>query len=79
MQDGDAFVESVIWKVEGFGPKLCHRTSPISPDFLNGFTALTLDLGARRELMVSCFPRSSCSAATIRSPARGSLKVRWGE
>jgi hypothetical protein len=39
-QDGDALVESGIRKGEGFGPKLCHRAPPISPDVLNGFTAL---------------------------------------
>jgi hypothetical protein len=44
-QDGDTFVESVIRKVEGFGPRFCHRAPPNSPDFLNGFTAFTLHLG----------------------------------
>jgi hypothetical protein len=49
-QDGDAFLESVIGKVEGLGRKLCNRASPISPDFLNGSTAFTLDLGSCPEL-----------------------------
>jgi hypothetical protein len=49
-QDGDAFEESVIRKVEGFGPNLCHRAPPISPDFLSDFTAFTLDPGGYHEL-----------------------------
>jgi hypothetical protein len=52
-QDGDAFEESVILKVEGFGPSLPSRSVDL-PSFLNGGTAFTLDLG---ELLSRHYPQ----------------------
>jgi hypothetical protein len=72
-QDGDAFVESLIRKVEGFEPKLCHRAPPTAPDCVNGFTAFTLHLGACHELddflcefLLSALELLSCDYAQYR-------------